>query len=242
LAARAAQVKRGSAPDRLDLAHVGQEVAQEVLDAVLEGRGRGRAARAGALHVEVDDAVLEAAEGDVAAVAGDRRADAGLEQLLDGLDRRRVGSVEELLAVGSAGGAGTPDQDRGAGHEMLHDGGEDRRLHVLPLALALGHGDEVVAEEDAGDAGDLEQALGKGRRRRARRVAGIEGAFRHHHLAGQELQGRRIRRGFGLDEHLWVPHPVPVHPGSSTRLAHRPTDVDGRGRILNPRARRSPRR
>src|SRR5215211_5670010 len=124
LAARAAQVKRGSASDRLDLAHVGQEVAQEVLDAVLEGRGRGRAARAGALHVEIDDPVLEAAEGDVAAVARDRRADAGLEQLLDRLDRRRIGGVEELIAVGNARRAGVIDQDWGTGHEMFHDGAE----------------------------------------------------------------------------------------------------------------------
>ena len=65
----------------------------------LQGRGRGRAARAGALHDEIDDAVLEAAERDVAAVAGHRRADAGLEQLLDGLDGRGVRLVEELLAV-----------------------------------------------------------------------------------------------------------------------------------------------
>src|SRR3954451_13035800 len=151
-----------SGSNRLDLPDVGQEVTEQVLNAVLQRRRGGRTARAGALHVEVDYPILEAAEGDVAAVAGDRRADAGLEQLLDGLDRRRVGRVEELLAISRAGGTGAADHDRGAGHEMLHDGAEDRRLHVLPLALALGHGDEVVAEEDAGDAGDLEQALGKG--------------------------------------------------------------------------------
>ena len=74
---------------------------------------------------------------------------------------------------------------------MLHDGAEDRRLQVLPLAVGLGDGDEVVAEEHAGDARDLEQALGERRRRGARGIAGIEGAFGHHDPAGQELQGRR---------------------------------------------------
>src|ERR671917_480709 len=91
-----ASLPQSDASDRLDLAHVGQEMPQQVLDAVLEGRGRGRAAGAGALHVEVDHPVLEAPEGDVAAVARDRRADAGLEELLDGLDGGRVLGVEEL--------------------------------------------------------------------------------------------------------------------------------------------------
>src|SRR5687768_18029393 len=61
--------------NRLHLAHVRQEVAQEILDAVTQGRRRRRATRAGAFHGEVDDAVPEAPEGDVATVAGDRRAD-----------------------------------------------------------------------------------------------------------------------------------------------------------------------
>src|SRR5262245_7934835 len=56
---------RGSKSDRANLGHIRHEMAQQVLDAVLEGRGRGRAARACALHGQEHDAVLEAAEGDV---------------------------------------------------------------------------------------------------------------------------------------------------------------------------------
>jgi hypothetical protein len=52
---------------------------------------------------------------------------------------------------------------------MLHDGAEDRRLDVLPFAVGLGDGDEIVAEEDAADAIDGEQALGE------RRAAGLVG-------------------------------------------------------------------
>ena len=63
----------------------------------LEGRGGGRAAGAGAAHVQVHHAVAEAAEGDVAAVLGHRRADAGLDQLLDlatiSASPRRTGTV-----------------------------------------------------------------------------------------------------------------------------------------------------
>src|SRR5262249_5819894 len=40
--------------------HVGQEMAQQVLNAMAQGRRRRRAARAGAFHVQIDDAVLEA--------------------------------------------------------------------------------------------------------------------------------------------------------------------------------------
>ena len=79
--------------------HVRHEMAQQVLDAVLQRRGRGRAARAGALHGEKDDAVLEAAEGDVAAVIGDRRTHARLDQFLDGGDRLGVVGVEEFVGL-----------------------------------------------------------------------------------------------------------------------------------------------
>ena len=83
---------------------------------------------------------------------------------------------------------------------------------LLPLALglagwihglvaALGHGDEIGAEEDALDLGDGEQA---GRQRRAGTSLGIgeiDGALGHDRAAGNEFQRRRIGRGFGLDEH-----------------------------------------
>src|SRR3954452_14668078 len=62
------------ASDGLDFPHVGQEVPQQVLDAVLQRGGGGGATGAGALHGEVDHPVLEALEGDVAAIAGHGRA------------------------------------------------------------------------------------------------------------------------------------------------------------------------
>src|SRR5262249_28806432 len=82
---------------RADFDHVRYEVAQQVLDAVLEGRGRGRAARAGPLHVEIDNAFLVATEGDVAAVTGDGRAHARLDQILDGGNGLRILGVEKFL-------------------------------------------------------------------------------------------------------------------------------------------------
>jgi hypothetical protein len=72
---------------------------------------------------------------------------------------------------------------------------------VLPVALGLGDRDEVGAEEHAGHARDAHQPLSEGRMGRARGVAHLEGALGHDHAAGQEFQGRRIRRRFGLDEH-----------------------------------------
>ena len=75
-------------------------------------------------------------------------------------------SREELLA---ALVLGLLAEDRHAGEEMLHDRAEDRRLEVLPLAVGLGDGDEIVAEEDAADARHGEQPLGE---RRTLRLAG----------------------------------------------------------------------
>ena len=51
---------------------------------------------------QIDDAVLEAAERDVAAVLGDRRAHPRLDQLLDGGDGLGVLGLEELRRLGPA--------------------------------------------------------------------------------------------------------------------------------------------
>ena len=68
---------------------------------------------------------------------------------------------------------------------MLHDGAEDGGLQMLPLAVALGHADEVGAEEHALDAVDLEQPR---RQRRGLAVVGIEELKRPlvEHRAGPE--------------------------------------------------------
>jgi hypothetical protein len=71
----------------------------------------------------------------------------------------------------------------------------------LQIARALGDGEEIGAEEDAGDAVDLEQGLGE---RRGGGFAGgavFAGALAGDIAAGDELQHLRIGRGFGLDEH-----------------------------------------
>ena len=110
---------------------------------------------------EVHDAILEAAERDVAAVIGDRRTHAGLDQLLDGGDGVGVARLEELVRLAAA--ACVRRHHRRAGHEVLHDGAEDRGLELRPLAVGLGDGDEVRAEEHAADAVDVEQPLGERR-------------------------------------------------------------------------------
>src|SRR5205807_4156361 len=69
--------------DRADLDDFGDVMAEHVLDSRLQGRGRARAARARALHVQVDDAVRKIIEDDVAAIHRHRRPHAGLEQFLD---------------------------------------------------------------------------------------------------------------------------------------------------------------
>src|SRR6266545_6393501 len=115
------------------LDHVGHVVLQQILDAVPQRRRRRWAAGAGALHVEEHDAVFEAAERDVAAVVLDRRPHPGLDQLLDGGDGLGVLGFEELVPARRRGAGLTADERR-AGYEVLHDGAEDRRLELLPLA------------------------------------------------------------------------------------------------------------
>src|SRR3954451_9734189 len=68
-------------------------MADQALDPALQGHGRRRAARTGAVHREVQMAVLVPLVNDVAAVLRDRRADAGLDQLLDLVDDIGVGRV-----------------------------------------------------------------------------------------------------------------------------------------------------
>src|SRR5271169_6392276 len=84
---------------------------------------------------------------------------------------------------------------------MLHDGAEDHRLELLPLARVLGHGDEIGAEKHAADAGNTEQPLRERRSPGLFGVAQVERSTFEHSLPGQEFQGRRIWRRFGLDEH-----------------------------------------
>src|SRR5579863_6529856 len=147
---------------------------EQILNAVLQCRRRGRAAGACALHAEKNDAVLETLERDVAAVIGDGGPHASFNQVLDGRNGLGISRVEELLAVASLGGAAV--EQRLARHEMLHDGAEDHRLELLPVAAILAHGDEIGAEEHTADTRDAEQALGKWRLCRFGGLAQIERA------------------------------------------------------------------
>ena len=117
---------------------------------MLERRRRGRAARARALHVEIDDAVAKAPEGDVAAVIGDRRA---TRVSISSLMVATVSASLPSKNSSSSASLGAAVEDRRARHEMLHDGAKDRRLDLLPFAVRLGYGDEIAAEENPGHAG-----------------------------------------------------------------------------------------
>src|ERR1043166_833397 len=199
---------------RANLGNVGNEVAQQVFDAVPQGRGRRGAARARALHGEVNHPVLETAEGDVAAVVRHRRAHPRLDQLLDGGDRLGVIFVEKFIDRGALP-AGR--HDRGTRHEVFHDGAEDRRLELLPVAAGLGHGDEIGPEEHAADSGNIEKALGEGGVRGLRAVAHVEGAVLQAGAAGKKLERFRIGRRLGLNEHGSC---SVAGAGSKARAAH----------------------
>src|SRR6185503_11260408 len=95
-----------------------------------------------------DDAgsAIEALEDDIAAILGDGRAHPGINELLDLGDNLRVSPVAIVGVVPLFGAAFEQRQAMG---EMFHDRAKNGRLDVLPVAVALGHGNEIGAEEDA---------------------------------------------------------------------------------------------
>ena len=106
----------------------------------------------------------------------------------------------------SSSSAASGADDRIARHVVLHDRAEHRGLeHVPVLTGGLGDGDEVRPEEHAGHAVDLEQAARERRGCGILRFREVRHAAGHHLASGQELQGRRVRRLFGLDEHVTIP-------------------------------------
>jgi hypothetical protein len=80
---------------------------------------------------------------------------------------------------------------------------------MLPVAVVLGHGDEIGAVEHAGDAGHGEQPFSQRRTRGGFAIGEFQGAGIEHNAARDEFQGGGIGRGFGLDEH-WLSPASPV--------------------------------
>src|SRR5207245_6149105 len=83
-----------------DLDDLGELILDEPLDARLQGDVGGAAPLAAAAHLEVDPVVLHVDQLDVAAVAGDRRVDHGVDQLLDpGLQFVAHGDTSQTATV-----------------------------------------------------------------------------------------------------------------------------------------------
>src|SRR5471032_205712 len=72
---------------------------------------------------------------------------------------------------------------------------------MLPVAVVLGHGDEVGTIKNTRDAGHAEQFRGERRARRGLAAGEFHGAAIEYNTARNEFQGGGVRRGFGLDEH-----------------------------------------
>ena len=109
-------------------------MAQQIFDAMLERRGRTRAARAGALHIEIDDAVAIALECDVAAVLGDCRANPRLEQFLDLGDHLVVLRLGRI-AAGGGGDAGAAEEASSTVDVILTAAG-DKKIQVIKVVRA----------------------------------------------------------------------------------------------------------
>jgi hypothetical protein len=136
-------------------------------------------------------------ENDVAAVAGDRRANPRIQQLLDLVDNLLILRRHVLFGRGRGGvHSGT------AGDKVLHEGPKNLGLKLLPaFVLRLGHGDEVGAEEDAGDARKREECARQGAAPGGLPRGEVRSGGAHHVAAGEELERRGVWGAFGLDEH-----------------------------------------
>jgi len=103
--------------------------------------------------MQVDDPLFETVKYDIAAVHGNRRTNACVEQL----DNLRHNLVVVAIAAGVCGSGGFAD-DRVAGCEMFHDRAQNRGLQYLPVNIRrLGDGDKIGAQENRGNVVYFEQ-------------------------------------------------------------------------------------
>ena len=79
------KLERGGALEirRANLAHIGDIMAEHVLDAHLERGSRAGTSLAGTSHLQCDDAVVKSLKHDIAAIHGNGRTNPGVEELLD---------------------------------------------------------------------------------------------------------------------------------------------------------------
>ena len=191
-------------------------VHQHALDTVLE-RHRARIARpARSAQLELNNSILEPAELDIATVLLNSRANPRLQQLLDHAHHlaivlvvRQAILLVRLLCILLALPALHHVNDRLTGSNSLGDERKHLRADVGPVGVGrLGHGDEVGAVEDRGDAVNVHELRGQwrrvGRRNGAARVHVLDEGrldrFRDDLGVGQELERVRVGRVLGLDE------------------------------------------
>ena len=134
-------------------------MADEAFDAAFQCDRRRWAARAGAVHREIEVAVPVALVDDVAAVLCDRRADARFDQLLDLVDDVGVGRVflEIRFARDVDSGGGARREQRRAADEMVEQRLDHEGFEIAPGdARSGGDRDEIAAVEDPFDEAAVE--------------------------------------------------------------------------------------
>src|SRR6185503_18786702 len=170
-------------------------MANQALDAVLEGDRRGWTTLAGALKAKIERALGVAAIDDVAAVLRHRRADPGFDQFLDLVDDVGVGRVflyRRSVGDLDAGRAGRVEQGRLA-DEVIEQDADHLRFKLCPRgAGARRYRDEVAAEEHTFDMAGGEQFRSQRRGLGSSGIGKVAAASIHHGLPGKELASRRI--------------------------------------------------
>ena len=134
---------------------------------------------ASAAHGQIDHPPVKPVEGDVAAILSNCRTHARIQQFLDLRHYRPIRTL--MLGVIAAGMAFF--HQRPPRREVIHDGTENGRLDMGPVHVALGHGDEVRTEEDAGHALNRKDLARQGRCAGRFQIPEVDGARAHDRAA-----------------------------------------------------------
>ena len=185
--------------------HFGDIVLEQRLDPVLERGGGAGAAGAGTLHGQGNHPVLEPAIDNIAAIVGHCRADPRFDQFLDLRDHIGMGRIiAKIFVLGrnhDPASGGRMEQWQ-LHHEMIEQHCDHLRLERRPVrSFARRNRHKIAPKQHAGDIAKIEQRGGQRTGRRIRVIAKIAGPGIHDFLPRKELQGGRIGRGFGFDEH-----------------------------------------
>src|SRR5438270_392737 len=179
-------------------------MSDQAFDSAFQSDGGGGAAGTGAVHREIEVAVLVPFVDDVTPVLRDRGPHARFDQLLDLVDDIRIGRVFVEVGIRSDmdSSRGTRREKRSATDELVEQRLKYQRFEVGPgCAGRRGDRNEIASVEDTFDHAAVEQGPRERRAVSALRIGKVARASLNDGLARKELAGRGVRGLLGADQH-----------------------------------------